>query len=49
MNVFSAVNVTFYEAVNMIHDSYLPVFPDTSKFMFVGVGNNTTQQVRVER
>ena len=42
------VNVTFYDAVNMIHDviSTANPFPDTAKFMFVGVRHNKTQQVR---
>ena len=45
---FLWVNVTFYDAVNMIHDVILTAnpFPDTAKFMFVGVRNDITQQVR---
>ena len=45
---FLRVNVTFYDAVNMIHDviSTADSFPDTVKFMFVGERNNKTQQVR---
>ena len=42
------VNVTFYDAVNIIHDVitiHYP-FPYTAKFMFVGVRNNETQQIR---
>ena len=37
------VNVTFYEAVNIIHDVITTPnpFPYTAKFMFVGVRNNT--------
>ena len=42
------VNVTFYDAVNMIHDVITTPnpFPYTAKFMFVGVRNNETQQIR---
>ena len=42
------VNVTFYDAVNIIHDfiTILNPFPYTAKFMFVGVRNNETQQIR---
>ena len=45
---FLRVNVTFYGAVNMIHDVITTAnpFPHTAKFMFVGVRNNKTQQVR---
>ena len=45
---FQRVNGTFYDAVSMIHDviSTANPFPDTAKFMFVGVRNNKTQQVR---
>ena len=48
MNVFSAVNVTFYDAVNMIHDVITTpnLYPYTAKFMFVGVRNNKTPQIR---
>ena len=44
---FLRVNVTFYDAVNMIHDvSTTPnPFPYT-KFMFVGVRNSKAQQIR---
>ena len=46
---FLLVNVTFYDAVNMIHDviSTAYQFPYTAKFMFAGVRNNTTQQNRL--
>ena len=46
---FLRVNVTFYDAVNMIHDVITTAnpFPDTAKFMFVGVINNKTLQVRL--
>ena len=39
---FLRVNVTFYDAVNMIHDVILTanLFPYTAKFMFDGVRNN---------
>ena len=45
---FPLVNVTFYDAVNMIHDVITTAnpSPDTAKFIFVGVRNNKTQQVR---
>ena len=47
MNAFSAVNVTFYDTVNMIHDviSTTNLFPYTAKFTFDGVRNNKTQQM----
>ena len=37
MNAFVRVNVTFYDAVNMIHDVITtPIpFPYTAKFMFI--------------
>ena len=45
---FLWIIVTFYDAVNMIHDvnSTANPFPDTAKFMFVRVKNNKTQQIR---
>ena len=45
---FKGVNVTFYEAVNLIHDVITTAnpFPYTAKFIFVGVRNNKTQQIR---
>ena len=49
---YDAVNmiydVTFYDAVNMIYDVIRAAdpFPYTAKFMFVGVRNNKTQQIR---
>ena len=48
MNAFLHVNVMFYETVNIIHDviSTANQFPYTAKFMFDGVRNNTTQQIR---
>ena len=44
---FLWVNVTFYDAVNMINDVIRTAnpFPYTAEFMFVGVRNNKTQQV----
>ena len=46
---FLRINVTFYDAVNIIHDviSTANPFPGTAKFMFVGVRNDKTQQVRL--
>ena len=46
--IFLRVNVTFYDEVNMIHDVITRAmpFPYTGKFMFVGVRNNKTQQMR---
>ena len=43
------VNDTFYDAVNIIHDviTIRNPFPYTAKFMFVGVRNNETQQIRI--
>ena len=49
MNAFLLwVNVTFYDAVNIIHDVIKTAnpFPYTAKFMFVGGINNETQQIR---
>ena len=45
---FLRVNVTLYEAVNIIHDVITTPnpFPYTAKIMFVGVRNNKTQQIR---
>ena len=42
------VNVTFYDAVNMIHDfiGTANPFPYSAKFMFVGARNNNRQQIR---
>ena len=47
---FLWVNVTFYDAVNVIPD-VIPTarsnpFPCTAKFKIVGVRNNKTQQIR---
>ena len=49
MNAFVLrVNVTFYDAVNTMHDVIETPnpFPYTAKFMFVGVRHNKTQQIR---
>ena len=45
---FLRLNVTFYDAVNVIHDVITTAypFPHTAKFIFVGVTNNKTQQIR---
>ena len=45
---FLRVNVTFYDAVNMIHDviTTANLLPCTAKFMSDGVRNNKTQQLR---
>ena len=45
---FQRVNVTFYEAVNRIHDVIRTANPFlySAKFMSVGVRNNKTQQIR---
>ena len=42
------VNVTFYNAVNMIHDviTTANLFPYNAKFMFEDARNNKTQQLR---
>ena len=41
------VNVTFYDAVSVIHDLIITAdpIPYTAKFMFEGVRNNKTQQI----
>ena len=43
---FLWVNVTFHDAVNVIHDVITTAnpIPYTAKFMFVGVKNNKTQR-----
>ena len=43
---FLRVNVTFHDAVNMIHDVITTAnpFPSTAKFMLVVVRNNKTNQ-----
>ena len=46
---FLRVIVTFYDAVNIIHEVITTAnpIPCTAKFMFVGVRNNKTQQIRL--
>ena len=46
--IFLRVNVTFYDAVNVIHDVITTAdpIPYTAKFMFDGVRNNKTQPIR---
>ena len=48
---FLGVNVTFYDAVNVIYDVITTVnpFPYIAKLMFVGVRDNKTEQIHVER
>ena len=48
---FLQVNVTFYEAVKVIHDVITTAnpFPYTAKFMFVGVKNDKMNKLDVER
>ena len=48
MNDFLRVNVTVYDAVNMIHGVITTPYPlpYTAKFMFVGVRKNKTQPIR---
>ena len=45
---FLQVNVTFHDAVNIIHDVIRTAspFPYNAKVMFVGVRNNKTQPIR---
>ena len=45
---FLQVNVTFYDAVNVIPDVITTADPNpyTAKFMFDSVRNNKTQQIR---
>ena len=45
---FLRVNVTLNDAVNMIHDVITTAnpCPYTAKFMFVGVRNNNTEQIK---
>ena len=48
---FPRVNVTFYDAVNMIYDVITTpdLIPYTAKLMFDTVSSNKTQQIDVER
>ena len=45
---FLRVNVMFYDGVNVTHDVITTVnpIPYTAKFIFAGVRNNKTQQIR---
>ena len=45
---FLRVNVTFNDAVNMIHDVITTAnpFPYTTKLIFVGVRNNKTERIK---
>ena len=45
---FLQANVTFYDAVNVIHDIITTAnpFPCTAKFIFDNVTNNKTQEIR---
>ena len=45
---FLRVNLTFHDAVKMIHDVIRTanLFTYTAKLKFVGVRNNKTQQIR---
>ena len=45
---FLRANVTFYDAVSVIHDVITTAdpIPYTAKFMFDGVRNTKTQQIR---
>ena len=51
MNAQFAVNVTFYDAVNIIHDVITTrnPFPYTAKFTFVGVKITKLNKLDVER
>ena len=44
---FLQVNITFYDAVIVIHEVITSacLFPKTVKFMIVGIRNNKTQQI----
>ena len=48
MNAFFAGKLTFYDAVNMIHDVITTsnLFPYTAKFMFDGARSNKSEQLR---
>ena len=47
MNAYSTGKLHFYDAINVIHDVITTAnsFPNTAKFMFVGIRNNKTQQI----
>ena len=44
---FLRVNITFYDAVNIIYDVIRTAYPSpyTAKFMLAGVRNTKTQQI----
>ena len=46
--IYIYIKHTFYDEVSMIHDviTTLNPFTCTANFMFVGVKNNETQQIR---
>ena len=46
--IFLGINVTFYDAINMIHDviTTRDPFPYTAKLMLVDVRHTETQQIR---
>ena len=45
---FLQLSITFYDAVNVIHEVITTAnpIPYTAEFMFVGIRNNKTQQIR---
>ena len=45
---FLPVNITFNDAVSMIHDIHATAnpFPYTATFMFIRVRNNKTEQIK---
>ena len=47
--LFLRENVTFYDAVNMLHDviTIASPFPQTAKFIFVCFRINKIQQIRI--
>ena len=48
---FLQLNITFCDAVSMIHDviKTANLFPYAAKFMFVGVRNNQFSKLELER
>ena len=45
---FLRVNMTFYDAVSIVHDIITTAnpFPCSAKFMYAGDRNNKTQQIK---
>ena len=43
--LYLRVNVTFYDAVSVIHDVITTANPYTAKLMFVGVKDNKTKKI----